>query len=459
ELNYSLFHTELGILRSAHIGNKTDFDLALARGEPFYQDPFSYAINSPRQDLTHQLLKSRLQYHPSAKGTLELVYSIQNNQRLEYDVRRGDAKNVAANNLNLSTQTLDLTARWNHSPKWNAEYGISGLLQINSNIPGTGIRPLLPNYNRYQGGAFMVQEYHTSRWIWEAGIRYDREYTLVQKFNFSNQLIRPEFSFNNLAASAGATYSFNRHWQLSNLLAYAYRPPHVNELMSEGLHHGAATIEVGDSSLVPERSLNWSTTLSANYPNAWKMELTAYLNPFQNYIYLNPQQEPRITIRGTFPVQQYTQDHVLLAGADLQGSIFLTTKLEYSLSGTYVRGINRSDDDDLVLMPPPQLNHSIHYYFRDFTLLKNSFISVSQKLVARQVHSPRDADLAPPPDAYSLLGLSMGTELPASDNRTFTFSLGVQNLLNTPYRDYLNRFRYYADQTGVNLQLKIKYEF
>jgi iron complex outermembrane receptor protein len=41
----------------------------------------------------------------------------------------------------------------------------------------------------------------------------------------------------------------------------------------------------------------------------------------------------------------------------------------------------------------------------------------------------------------------------------FTLGLNVSNALNTTYRDYLNRLRYYADDPGRNVMLRLKYEF
>ena len=37
-----------------------------------------------------------------------------------------------------------------------------------------------------------------------------------------------------------------------------------------------------------------------------------------------------------------------------------------------------------------------------------------------------------------------------------TIGVGVDNLLNTSYRDYLNRFRYYTDEMGTNVSLRVK---
>lgn len=39
----------------------------------------------------------------------------------------------------------------------------------------------------------------------------------------------------------------------------------------------------------------------------------------------------------------------------------------------------------------------------------------------------------------------------------FDVNLRVSNALNADYRDYLNRFRYYADDQGRNISLKVSY--
>jgi iron complex outermembrane receptor protein len=38
-------------------------------------------------------------------------------------------------------------------------------------------------------------------------------------------------------------------------------------------------------------------------------------------------------------------------------------------------------------------------------------------------------------------------------------SLNINNLLNTSYRNYLNRLRFFADDLGRNFQLQIKINY
>jgi iron complex outermembrane receptor protein len=36
--------------------------------------------------------------------------------------------------------------------------------------------------------------------------------------------------------------------------------------------------------------------------------------------------------------------------------------------------------------------------------------------------------------------------------------LGINNLFNTRYRDYMNRFRYFTDEVGRNIVLQLKWK-
>ncbi|MEL6632677.1 MAG: hypothetical protein AAFQ83_14555, partial [Bacteroidota bacterium] len=67
---------------------------------------------------------------------------------------------------------------------------------------------------------------------------------------------------------------------------------------------------------------------------------------------------------------------------------------------------------------------------------------------------PEARDWLPPPPAYSLWGLQAGSSLGPLE-----LSLTIDNLLNIRYRDYLNRFRYYADELGRNITLRANFSF
>jgi len=101
EFYYSLFNTEIGVLRGSHIGNLTDLQEAIGREIPFFtEDNFSYKINPPRQLVSHHLVKVATKHTISHDQLIKFNYGGQWNQRKEFDVRRGDRSNIPVLDLN-----------------------------------------------------------------------------------------------------------------------------------------------------------------------------------------------------------------------------------------------------------------------------------------------------------------------------------------------------------------------
>jgi iron complex outermembrane receptor protein len=77
--------------------------------------------------------------------------------------------------------------------------------------------------------------------------------------------------------------------------------------------------------------------------------------------------------------------------------------------------------------------------------------------VARQKREPV-FDLAPAPPGYSLINASYFKKLKIAENQ-LTAGLQINNLLNTEYKEYMNRFRYFTADMGRNITLKLNYQF
>ena len=84
-------------------------------------------------------------------------------------------------------------------------------------------------------------------------------------------------------------------------------------------------------------------------------------------------------------------------------------------------------------------------------------LRVEAELNDRQRWVDPEADIAPPPPGYALLGASIETTLAL----TIPLRIGIQgtNLLNTSYRDYTSLLRYYADQPGWDLRVRVGTNF
>ena len=459
EVYYSRFSTKLGIFSGSHIGSLTDLQNVLENGEPLIKSGFSYAIRRPNQQIAHDLLKWRTGWKPASGGELSLTLARQFDDRTEYDLHRPKNDSLAALNrpelrFRLTTYTGDLI--FEHKPvanKLTGSLGVSGFYQYNI-MNG---RPLIPNFRTYNAGLFWIEKLKVNRWEYEAGLRYD--YRHMQVFRYEKQVLeKPLFVFQNFSGTLGATYSLSDQWTTRFNAGTSWRAPNVSELFSDGVHHGAAAYELGDRTLQPEvaYNLNLSTEYTGKKVQA---EVSFFYNTIRDYIYLKPQAEPILTIRGAFPSFKYTQTNALYAGLDASIQAVLLPKLSGTskLSLLYVQDLIL--DQPIVMTPPNRWENGVRYDVGKWNKLQELFVGVGNLWVARQNRVPVNSDFLPPPPAYSLWNLTAGFALPVSAHHQIDVGFTVTNLFNTVYRDYLNRFRYYADDPGRNASVRLKWKF
>lgn len=476
ELYISSFNTTIGILRSSHTGNLDDLQSSIVNNRPWYIHDFTYDIAPPKQQIAHQLLKARFRRSFTPSTALTILYGGQFNHREEYDVRR-DKKEIPALSLDLFVNTIDATLDFGKG-YWFGSGGISVTSKANSNLTGNG---LLPNYDQKSAGLFLIERYKKEKWLVELGARIDRQ-LLKPKMYDKATLLTPEYNFTYAALSAGGSLFLNTTTRLSSNVGLTTRTPQVNELFSQGLHHGSAAIEEGllitsdgietrASAIKLERSYKWTSTLQMQR-KSFSGEITAYLNYFDNYVYLTPY-ETRLTVRGFFPVFQYRQTNALLAGSDLSIEAPLTKALNYSLKASYVYAADKLNSDNrLTFIPPASITNAFRYTFPAVGKWKDLTATIKGDYVFRQNRAPEtiypedipstpidnNFDFMNAPDPYFLLRIDLSATLPLG-NRELTFSLTGENLLNNSYRNYMNRLRYYADETGINILARINYKF
>jgi iron complex outermembrane recepter protein len=455
EAYYSKFTTELGILRSAHIGNLTDLQAAFESDRPLIIEDFSYKIDNPRQEISHDLAKATFG-KKGRLGDIRLVYGYQRNIRKEFDIRRGGRGETPALHMDLLTHSTDLVWEQRTWQKLRGQIGGSFIYQENRNVPGTGIKPLIPNYNSATSGVFAIERWMEDRWEVEAGLRFDNRSFQVFTFDENDEVIRPKYHFNNFSGSVGLVLKPAEGWKVTSNLGTAWRPPNVSELYSQGLHHGAATIEEGNTELDTEQALKWVNQLLVR-KGIWSAEVSVYAQKINNYIYLQPQPEPRLTIRGAFPVYSYVQTDAFMAGTDVSLSAQLSKQWQYNLKGSLIRAKDVSNDDFLIFMPGDRIQNSVTWNY-PFQSKKTFFVSASHSVVRRQNRYPSGIDYVDPPKGYQLFGLNVGygSQLFGNDYEIY---LEGTNLLDTSYREYLNRFRYYADELGRTITIRFNYKF
>lgn len=461
QLYYSFFNTQLGILRGAHIGNLTDLAAAIGRETPFFTEPsYSSRLEAPRQAVTHHLLKYNYKHYYSEGRSFQLTYGGQVNHRREFDVRRGGRSNTPALNLLLQAHFLDMHWQQERPAGSNWKAGLQLRFQDNDNQAGTGILPLVPDYQLYQPSAYGLVHGKKGRLAWQAGGRYDFFALDAQVISaeLPRRLERFYHRFHNFTLAGGVEYPLLKGWNTRLNVGLVQRAPEANELHSSGLHQGVAGIEEGNPSMRQERSAKavWTHTLS--FRKKWLLESSVYYQYIADYIFLEPQAERRLTIRGAFPLFLYKQTDARLTGLDFSGRFLPSDHWEFEVRYAMVRGRDLGGDQPLFGMPADRLSADATYTFGPWRSFSNNRISLGSVYAFAQTRILPAQDFLPPPPAYFLLSLSLATDTRLA-GRTLHLYLLVDNALNVRYRDFLNRLRYYADEPGRNVRLNMKWEF
>ncbi|HMR19816.1 MAG TPA: TonB-dependent receptor, partial [Sphingobacterium sp.] len=460
ELSYNHFGNTLGVFEGAHIGSKEDIMARIAHGRPFEEYSFSYSIHTPKQKVQHDLAKVKWHHEWHEHLHIESIYSVQRNHRKEYDLRRVESDNTPMADMVLTTQALEVLLKTGHTT-----LGMAGSLQVNNNIPGTGTTPIIPNYDNHTLGIFATQKYYWGSDMMELGLRYDYKYFDVAGYRYDYQnpngdgslnqyLLTDQRHFNNLSGIAGVSIAINKHMFWKSHVGLAWRAPSANELYSDGIHHGTGTYEIGDPNLKSEKGIKWVNTL--HFDNEWLVANSdIFVQSILDYSYAQPNPDSlRQTIRGTFPLFQYRQTNAFLYGMDLNLTAILHEKLEYAINISTVVGRNAMQQSYLPYMPSDRVQQS--FLSR---LSKNAYIRLNHLFVAKQHRYEEGTDYISPPPSYHLFGLVASYSVLLRDQQRIGMQIGVENLLNRPYKDYMDRFRYYAHLQGRNVSLKLNYNF
>ncbi|MBD2700415.1 TonB-dependent receptor [Spirosoma sp. BT702] len=473
ELFYSRVDTKVGLFTGAQVGSLADLYTAIGRPEPLSQPEFSYDLQRPYQDVQHELLKLRTYWHSQGGGTLTATVARQQNTRREYDFVSFSGSLNPELYLQLITHTADLV--WEHrtiktarNGNWSGSAGFNGITQGN-------VRQylfLIPNFRNYGAGVFAIERYAIGPWTLEGGIRYDyrwlRAYFLDEA---TKQPYNTTHVWQNVNGSLGAAYQIRDDLTLTANLSTAWRAPNVADLYSNGLHQSAVAYERGNPNLKPEQAYNGNLVL-AYAGKRLSGEIGAYNNLIHNYIYLKPDSVPLIRQRGAFPAYSYTQVRATFRGIDASLTYKLSNRLTITTKNSLLFARNQTDNDYLVFIPPNRSDNSLRYDWNttNQTRLSNLYVSVSGLYVAQQRRVPEvmarqengqlifTGDFAPPPPAYFLVGAEFGFTTQVG-KQTMNVILTGSNLMNVAYRDYLNRFRYFADEPGRNISLKVKLPF
>ncbi|KEZ93797.1 TonB-dependent receptor [Nonlabens ulvanivorans] len=513
DLKYSYYESSLGILRASHIGNAADLVRSINSGVPTVINDFTYDIDVPRQEVAHHSLRLSSFKRFAGLGKLEADYSLQFNNRKEYDIRRGSNAGRASLDMDLMTHIAAINMLFDSNKTTTINVGLDGMYQVNTPDANTGVRRLIPDYDATKVGAYIsINHQLKDNWIIDAGLRldsykidadkfyfqtrweslgYDEQFPQFERRTEGNQLLtNPILDYGLYAFTVGTKYFFNDHYDIAVNLSSANRAPNPSELFSDGLHHALATIELGRLDLAKEQSYKLNTTFHFNHKNL-DLELNPYLNLVNDFIQLVPT-SIETTTRGAFPVYQYEQLDARLLGIDVSASYDVFAKkeadvteegglnsnqqrlLNFNSQFSYIHGTDVDANEALIDMPPAQFSNTITWFNAiniglDFHLTNQTTLEQTRfPDNDYEVNVPletggfemREVNISQPPSAYSLWNAGVSYSFFSKKNpkvKRSLLKLSVFNIFNTNYRNYLNRQRFYADDIGRDIQLQFIY--
>lgn len=308
EADVSFFQATSGIFLGSQIGNITDLVFAINQSKPtFNKDEFSYEVDRPRQEVNHRNARIRFLSASETQRHWQLQFNLQQNKRKEFDLAR------ISDNPELD---LALTS-WQFYGEWHSGNGFSAGIATNyrQNI-WSGSRFFIPNYEQLNPAFYLNWERKLNRFTLHSGARLD--YQHLETYRNQNGIL---FSNQRNWWSASASFQLVKHnsfgTQHTVEASLLWRPPQVNELYVNGLHHGTSSFERGDADLKQEGGIRLSWQLDRRF---WSGKVGIQQQLFSQYlpgfIYAKPDGQPMLTIRGAFPAFTFTQTNAWLNGGN-----------------------------------------------------------------------------------------------------------------------------------------------
>lgn len=431
-------------------------------------DGSSRNISKPQHRINHLKAIYNGRYFLSF-GILKSDIGYQNNLRQELSnphAHGTSAPPISDLALKLHLQTV--TA--NHALEvqkdyWEGQFGISFQYQENQI---DGFEFLIPEYKQTQAG---IYSYLQSKWMGKTqisgGIRFDYAYQnaaagQVSEYdslgNEVNKSLRSEAyqnAYRNLTAGLGLKYQFSHGLQGSFHAGTAYRIPLVNELLSNGVHHGSFRHEMGDRNLEAESGFMFDIGLDY-HDDRWHLNVTPFFNLFKNYIYLHP--SGRFSpLPEAGQIYLYKNTPAAFLGAESVIDYRMANNWSISQTTEYVWNQNLENGHGLPFTPPFSTRTELEFSLKNKNQNKSGFqASVIGHYFAAQdrvdINEPRTP-------GYYLVHTSLGIDMLLGNKKMGIF-LNVQNLLNQRYLNNMSRYRMLnLPEQGLNAQLLLRFEF
>lgn len=464
----SIYYQRSGIYYASKVSDLDQLVKRFEYGRPDPQtiQPFSYEIKPPFQQSQHVTLKGELKWGLNPSHQIDFTLSFQENLRQEFENRKKAQWSwIPVQDLILKTYKVDVLwhAKWKLW-KMTTDAGLSNTYQTNYNYPGTKQPAFVPNFAALSMGGYFLHKAEWGRLQMALGMRYDFRVMSVNGYtSLSNYTYYDDFKlYSNFTASLAGHYQINDNWDVRANIGWSWRPPDINELYAIGLQEGSYWV-VGNRHLASERG--YKSVVGARYRNTWlNVEPSFFYQRINSYIYDHigtGKNRFHNHPSGKYPKFIYDQDDVRLMGGDIEATAKPIEGLSLVAKGEWMFARNITRDDWLPFMPSDRYGLSATYTRAiDKSGKWRGTVSLSGIYVTKQTRFDPDKDLvSDSPDPYFLLNGTAEVALRMPQHRELKLMLVGDNILNNLYKEYTDRFRYYAHERGANFSVRTLFKF
>lgn len=467
-LHFSRYDLMPGIVEGVRDSSTGKFMKPIALNDSIQSEDFassadymSYSSVVPYQKIHHDkivLNNSFIINH----GTLKSTIGFQQNHRQEFaDILRPDDYG-----LYFLLNTINYDARYLFPEKnnYSVSCGINGMQQSSQN---KGIEFLVPEYNLFDIGTFLIAKKAINHLDMSGGIRYDNrkihsdelllnplgvvttedDTTHIHKFKkFSSQ-------FSSASGSIGFAYQFSEHVFTKVNLSSGFRAPNIAELAANGEHEGTGRYEIGVSHLKPENSFQIDYAFGINTDHI-SGEADLFYNHVSHFIYTSKLNsvfggDSLVDVSNPIPTFQYSQGDAVISGGEIMIDFHPHPLdwLHFENSFSYVQSVQKNASDStkyLPLTPATKFSSDLKANFKKAGKLLNNLylkLGVDYFFLQNKIYSAYGTETETP--AYLLLNTGIGADLISKSKKVlFTWHVSVNNLFDAVYQNHLSRLKY-----------------
>lgn len=428
-----------------------------------------YSIFLPFQKINHNRLTWLTNLTLNNRSILSLNIAFQQNRRREFEDEKANPNLY----MLLNTLTYDVRYSLGNQENTSLTFGFSGMTQAGKN---KSHERLIPDHSLTDAGMYAMLDKKWTSVSFSGGMRYDirlLDTKALYEDADENLSSSPEpgylvkFStirhhYGNVSGSAGFTWQPLPGMAMKINAARGYRAPNLAELSCNGVHEGTMQYETGNASLKSETSFQTDMALMYQAEHI-AIELDLFRNAIQHFIYSMKLEGKNGTdsLSEGLPVYQYTQGSALLTGGEF--SIDLHPHpydwIHFQNTVSWVNSLILHQPDSaryLPYTPPVRFTSELKAKSPvDFGRLSNAFFGINFKHCFRQDHVLLMAGTETPTAAYSLWGLSLGTDwLGKNGHRVCSLAINLENAFDVAYFDHLSRMKYIGynpqdNRTGI----------